>query len=279
MPNPDIRASRVLSSLLTSLIVAYGAVVAFAYFYQERLVYFPLADLAATPRERGLEYEEVWLTAEDGVRLHGWFIPANAPRAVLLYFHGNAGNISHRLERIALFHRLRLSVFIVDYRGYGKSEGAPSEQGTYRDAAAAWRYLTQVRHHAPDEIVVFGRSLGGGVAAQLAAHQTPRALIVESAFTSMTDLGGEAYPWLPVRWLSRYEYPVQAHLARVQSPVLIVHSRQDEIIPFRHGEKLYAHARAPKRFLEIRGGHNDSFLTSGETYTEGLDAFLSEHLR
>lgn len=269
-------------SILLSVATVYAGVAGWFYLFQSRFIYYPERAVSATPRDRGLDYEEVFLATEDGVRVHGWYVPAcpaaSAPpcaaRAVVLYFHGNAGNVSHRLERVALFHRLGLSVFIIDYRGYGRSEGEPSEEGTYRDAMAAWRYLRATRKVPPQQIVVFGRSLGASIASWLAMQEAPRALIVESGFTSVPEFGAEAYPWLPVKWLSRFRYATRDHLGRVRVPVLVVHSRGDEIIPYVHGERLFAAAGAPKRFLEIRGGHNDGFLVSGEQYVGGLDDFL-----
>ncbi len=270
--------AQMLSSVLSVVAVAYLVLVGLLYVLQDRLVYFPTRELIATPRDRGMEYEEVSLITDDGVKLHGWFVPAPEARAVLLYFHGNAGNISYRLERIALFQRLKLSVLIVDYRGYGRSAGHPSEEGTYRDATAAWRYLMNERAVAPGKVVVFGRSLGAAVAAQLATQVSPGAVILESGFTSLPDLGAEAYPWLPVRWLTRFNYSVKEYLTKIHHPVLVIHSRGDELIPFRHGQELYAAANPPKQFLEIRGGHNDAYFLTGVEYARGFDEFLGKHL-
>ena len=269
---------RALSSLLSMLAVAYLALVGLLYVIQDRLVYFPVRELPGTPRDRGLDYQELSLVTDDGVRLHAWFIPAPEARAVLLYFHGNAGNISHRLDRIALFQRLGLSVLIVDYRGYGKSVGQPSEAGTYQDALAAWRYLTVERRVPPDNIVLFGRSLGAAIAAWLATQVTPGAVILESGFRSLPAFGATIYPWLPVRWLARFDYDTKAYLADIHRPVLVIHSRADDIIPFREGEALYAAANPPKRFLEIRGGHNDADFLTNPDYARGLDEFLRRQL-
>lgn len=261
-------------SVIAAIVFAYAAILLLMYAMQDRLVYFPMRELAATPRAIGLDYEDVRLVAEDGVRLHGWFVPALAARATVLHFHGNAGNISHRLERLALFRKLGLNVFLIDYRGYGQSEGRPSEQGTYRDARAAWGYLTAARGLAPATVVLHGESLGGAVAAWLAARTSPGALIVESNFTSAANLGAEVYPWLPVRWLARYRYPTIEYLPRVRAPVLVVHSRADEIVPFHHAEQLFATAPGPKQLLEIRGGHNDGLWANDAQYLAGIDAFL-----
>jgi len=261
--------------IVTRMALLVGAgFLALLYFNQSGMVYLPQKDMAASPAAVGLRYEDVFFPAGDGVNLHGWFVPSEPAKGVLLFCHGNAGNISHRLDSIMIFHQLGLSVFIFDYRGYGRSEGEPSEEGTYRDAEGAWNYLIQKRKVRPEGIVLFGRSLGGAVAAWLGQDRPAGALILESTFTSFRDIAGDVYPWLPARMLARYDYESASHLARVQCPVLIIHSRDDEIIPFKHGERLFASARDPKVFLEISGSHNDGYQRSGILYTEGLNAFL-----
>ncbi|AHK79580.1 lysophospholipase [Ectothiorhodospira haloalkaliphila] len=268
---------------------AYGAFVGMLYFTQGQMVYIPLSAHAGSPSDAGLPYEEVWLDTEDGERLHAWFIPARegagdrneagadecrAP--VLLFLHGNAGNISHRLESLQIFHRLGLSVLILDYRGYGKSSGSPAEEGTYLDALAGWQHLLEERDYAADEVVVFGRSLGAAVAAHTAARVQPGALILESAFTSAPELGADLYPWVPVRTLLRFEYDTRRALEQVESPVLLAHSRDDEIVPHGHLERLKQAAGSARALsvLEMRGGHNDGFMRTGEDYVRGLEDFL-----
>ena len=260
----------------------YLGLAALIFFSQSWLVHLPHVPgraLVATPAQIGLAYEEVSFHAEDGVALHGWYVPADNARATLLFFHGNAGNISHRLDSLRIFHELGLASFIFDYRGYGRSEGRPSEHGLRADARAARAYLVEDRRIEPARIVVFGRSLGAAVAACLAAEQAVGALIVESGFTSVPDLGAEIYPWLPVRWLARLQYDTRACVADVDAPVLVVHSPDDEIVPFHHGEALAAAARA--ELLRIRGDHNTGFLRSAELYRHGLDRFLKslDHTR
>ncbi len=270
-----------LGSVILALLGAYAALVMLVFIGQSGMLYLPdlpSRELATTPRAIGLAYEDVRIRTEDGVQLHGWFIPVAEPRGTLLFFHGNAGNISHRLDSIRIFHALELSVLIFDYRGYGQSEGKPSEAGTQRDAIAVWRYLTQERGVPPQRIVLFGRSLGAAVAAWLATQRTPGALIVESAFTSVPDVAAEHYWWLPVRLLSRFDYATRDDVQAVRCPVLVVHSPDDEIIPFRHGEAIFAAAPEPKELLRLRGSHNEGFLLSEATYTGGLDAFLTRHL-
>jgi uncharacterized protein len=266
-----------LATPLLLLALLYAALVAFMWFRQESMLFLPgipSRALVATPADIGLDFEPLRIATADGEELDAWFIPADRERAVLLFFHGNAGNISHRLDSLRIFHDLGLSVLILDYRGYGQSTGRPTEQGTYEDARAAWRYLVERRNVPADRIVFFGRSLGGAVATWLAAEHPPRGLIVESTFRSVPDLAAEIYWFLPVRRLARLEYPAESLLSSVEAPVLVVHSREDEIIPFRHGEALFAAAREPRQLLELRGGHNTGFLRSERHYVAGLDAFL-----
>ncbi len=275
------RAKRTMTTLAGLLLpLLLGAVLLFGWFWliQDRLLYFPLRELDADPSLAGLEFEEVRLVTADGVRLHAWHLPHPQPRGALLFLHGNAGNISHRLDSLAIFHRLGLATLILDYRGYGLSEGKPDEHGTYLDAEAGWRHLIDARGYTPEQIVVFGRSMGGAIAAHAAARHRPAGLIVESTPTSIVDLGAELYPWLPVRLLARHRYPAAEALARYPGPVLVAHSRNDEIVPYPHAERLLALLGSRGRLLALRGGHNDGFLATGPAYHEGLDAFLAEVL-
>ena len=270
--------TRTLLMVAAAALALYVALAAFMYLTQSQQVYFPLRALDATPAARGMAYRDVYFDTADDVRLHGWFVPADAPRGALLFFHGNAGNISHRLESIQFFRELGLSVFIVDYRGYGLSEGHPDEPGTYRDAEAAWRHLREAEGLAARDIVLFGRSLGAAVAAWLAAREAPGAVILESAFTSAPDLAAELYRWLPIRRLLRFEYDTRAAVRAIRAPLLIAHSRDDEIVPFHHAERLLEAANEPKALLAMRGGHNDGFLRSGAAYRDGFRRFLDAHL-
>jgi len=285
----DAAASRVLRAFLAALItfaVVSGGVTVMLRSLENSLIFFPTRELLSTPAEYGLDYETIKIAAADGVSLHGWWIPSEPERGVLLFFHGNAGNIGDRIESVEIFHRLGLSVLIVDYRGYGSSEGDPSEEGTYRDAEAAWGFLVGERGVDPGRVIVFGRSLGAAVATHLVAglagdevaEKRPALLILESAFTSVPDMAAAAFPFLPARMLARTRYDNLDRVGRVGCPVLVVHSRGDEIVPFDHGRRLFESARDPRAFLEIRGGHNDGFLVSGQAYVDGIDAFLSRHL-
>lgn len=252
----------------------YLALVILTWLLQGCMIHFPVRALETTPADAGLAYEELYLTTADGERLHAWFLPAHEARAVLLFFHGNAGNISHRLESLRIFHELGLEVLILDYRGYGRSSGSPSEKGLYRDAEAAYDYLTRERSVPPEQLLVFGRSLGAAVAAQLASERPVGGLILESGFTSVPDLGAELYPFLPVRLLARYDYDTGEALSKVEAPVLVIHSRDDDIIPFSHGRALFEAAPEPRQFLELEGDHNTGFLRSRERYVRGLEQFL-----
>ena len=218
------------------------------------------------------------MTASDGIHINGWFLPATSPspaKLTILFFHGNAGNISHRLEKIGIFRDLGVDTFIIDYRGYGRSEGQPNEEGTYRDAQAAYAYLTQQRKLSPHSIVVYGESLGTAIAADLASKLQVRGLILEDGFTSVADVGQKMFPIFPVRWLVRNKYDTASKLPRMHVPLLIFHSREDEVINFSFGQRLFAAANEPKTFVELHGGHNDAFLTSAPTYRTALSKFFA----
>ena len=258
------------------VVAGYGLLVVFVYLMQGRMLYLPNMPgrtLTMTPIDVGMDFEDVSIETTDGVTLHGWFIAGQSSR-VLLFFHGNAGNISHRLDSIRQFRNLGLSVLIIDYRGYGQSGGKTTESGLYRDADAAWRYLLEDRGLSASDIILFGRSLGASVAARLAAQHRPLALIVESSFSSIPDIAQELYPWLPARWMSRYSHATRDYVRDVHSPLLVVHSRDDDIIPFHHGEAIFASANEPRTLLALRGTHNDAFLRDESTYIEGLRTFL-----
>lgn len=271
---------RVMWHALAILAAAYGGLALLLYIFQSRLVFFPETgrEISATPAQIGLAYEDIRLQTSDGIGLHGWYIPAAQPRGTVLFLHGNAGNVSHRLDSVLMFHRLGYSTLIFDYRGYGSSGGAPTEEGTYRDAEAAWRYLTEQKLIPACRIVLFGESLGGAVAAWLAARQKPGALVIASGFTSVPDLGRQLYPFLPVRWLARIHYNTREYLRAVAAPVLVAHSPDDEIIPFAHGRALFAAASPPKQFLELAGGHNDGFIFMRAAWVKLLGDFLAEQM-
>jgi fermentation-respiration switch protein FrsA (DUF1100 family) len=269
-----------LLSLTIMMALIYAALAALIFFVQPKLVYYPEIGrgIAETPHSSGLIYESVEVETADGERLHGWFVPAPDAKATVLFFHGNAGNISHRIGYLSMFYRLGYNTFIFDYRGYGESSGKPTEQGTYRDAVAAWQYITEKKAIPPADVVLFGESLGGAIASWLAAREIPGVLVLVSAFTSVPDMGAQLYPYLPIRRLSRFEYNTLEHLKDVTCPVFVAHSPQDEIVPFAQGRAIYEAARNPKQFLELQGGHNDGFIYVREDWTNALGKFIDMSL-
>jgi pimeloyl-ACP methyl ester carboxylesterase len=266
-----------LWTTLATIAGIYIVICILLFIFQRFLIYFPDKQIILTPDQYGLAYEDVFLESDDGIKIHGWLIKAEAARGVLLFCHGNAGNISHRFESIRFFNRLSLDVLIFDYRGFGKSEGSPDEKGTYLDAAAAWKYLIETKGYHPDQIIIFGRSLGSGIAAWLASEKHSKTVILESSFTSLPDLGAKVYPFFPVRLLSRYKYDTLKNLQQITCPILFIHSKNDEIIPYSLGYKNFHLAPEPKTFLEISGSHNDGFLTSGKIYENGIRGFLQKY--
>lgn len=277
MPLMPFTGRLVLGIVLLAGVLYVLAAIAL-YAFQSRLIYVPEAGIKTTPAAVGMRYEEVALVTSDGVRLAGWYLPLADARGTVLFCHGNAGNISHLLAVAEDAHRLGLGILLFDYRGYGQSEGAPSEEGTYRDAEAAWNYLVQDAGLPPERIVVIGRSLGGPIAAWLARDKTPAALFLEATFTSLPELGQALYPLFPIGLLARYKYPTLEYLKQVQCPVLISHSRDDWLIAFAHGQRLYEAAGHPKAFTELRGGHNAAFSEDAAAYEAGVEAFLAEVL-
>jgi hypothetical protein len=268
--------------LILLLVTGILAIILWLRWSEPRMLYYPVRELDSTPDKLGLKYEDVTLTTSDGIHLNGWFLPAPEPpntnhpsRITVLFFHGNAGNISHRFEKLEILRDLGVDVFIIDYRGYGRSEGKPTEDGTYRDARAAYEYLTQTRHGGPKTLVVYGESLGSAVAADLASKVEVGGLVLEEAFTSVADVGQKMFPFLPVRWIVRNKYDTLSKMPRIHTPLLILHSRDDEFFDIRHAQRLLAAANEPKQLVELRGGHNDAFLTSAETYRNGLREFLA----
>ncbi len=225
----------------------------------------------------GLYHQELFIEVPNKKKIHAWFVPAEKERGVVLFCHGNAGNISHRLQTIEFFHSLNMSSMIFDYQGYGKSSGRPGEKKTYMDAKAAWDYLVDHKMIEPQNIFIFGRSLGGAVAADLAAQTKPAGVVLESTFTSVPDLGSEIFKFLPVRLLSRFEYDTLNKLKLISAPLKIIHSPDDEIIPYSHGQKLYDAAPEPKYFTRIHGGHNTGYMESRDQYLRGLDDFFSKY--
>lgn len=271
---------RILKSIIFIIVSTWVLLAILIYFFQPKLIFFPHSKLEATPALISLPYEDIDLLTTDGEVVNAWWIPHSEPRATLLFLHGNAGNISHRLDSINIFHQLGLSVLIIDYRGYGKSTGEPSEQGTYIDAESAWNYLINEKNVESDNIIIFGRSLGGAVATWLAEKHPPSGLIVESSFTSIADVGEHYYPYLPTSLLARIKYSSIDRIANIKSPTLFILSKHDEIIPYKYSKQLFTEAlketTTAKSFLDTTGGHNDGFLLSGKQYIDGLNRFITD---
>ncbi|HUT46440.1 MAG TPA: alpha/beta fold hydrolase, partial [Sedimentisphaerales bacterium] len=209
-----------LIQIVGVLLITYLALAAVLYFMQPKFLYSPERDVSSTPDELGLDFEDVVFKSADGLDLSGWHIPAENSKLTVLFCHGNGGNMAHRLDSINIFHNLGLNCFIFDYRGYGDSRGKPGEEGTYTDAMAAYKWLTEEKKIPAEDIIIFGRSLGGSIAAQLASRVEAGALIVESAFTSYVDIGKEYYPYMPVRWFARFGYRTIDYIRNVRCPVM-----------------------------------------------------------
>lgn len=263
-------------------ILSLAIVIILTFFYthilERRALYYPDKKIEFTPESDGLKYEDVFFRASDGIGLHGWFIPAKQPFATILYCHGNAGNISHRIDIAKMFNERDMNFFIFDYRGFGKSKGSPSEKGTYLDALAAYDYLVTRKDIDPQRIVIFGKSLGATIAIDLATKVKAGVLISESSFTSTKDMAHAIYPYLPFWLFMSQKYNAYVKIEKVDIPILIIHSQNDEIVPFSQGQKLFAKATSPKEFYIMRGGHNDAFYIYNQECMQRIVSFLKRYL-
>jgi len=260
------------------LVIVYVVFGLGLFFFQSYAVFMPWGENAGTPSSVGLPFEALTLATQDGTKIDAWYVPAREGESeyTVVFCHGNAGDISHRLSSIYTFADLGVNVMIFDYPGYGRSEGSPSEDGTYEAAEAAWQYLVETREIPPEKIIIFGRSLGGAVAANLAHAHKPAGLILESTFTSVPDMGAELYPFLPVRLLCRISYDTRGIVGEITCPTLVVHSPDDDLVPYTLGKAVYAASGGePKTFLDIKGTHNEGVMVSGKLYTDGLAKFLA----
>jgi fermentation-respiration switch protein FrsA (DUF1100 family) len=260
--------SAVLLTLLTIQVTGCGL--------ENRLIFYPSTEVSRTPNDLGLPYQDVYFTAADNARLNGWFIPHPHARATMIWFHGNAGNMSNRLENIKLLHeKTSLSIFIFDYRGYGRSPGHSSEPSSYLDAEAAMQFISSQLRVESKDLVIFGRSLGAAIAAEMAGRYPSRAVILESPFVSIGAMAKVILPWLPIGPLLTVKFDVIEKVGKITAPLLVLHGDLDDVIPFEHGEQVFAAAHEPKQFYPIKGaGHNDTFVTGGSGYYERLRSFI-----
>ncbi|HLD82608.1 MAG TPA: alpha/beta hydrolase [Candidatus Omnitrophota bacterium] len=259
-------------NILAILLVALGLVVIFFRYFERQTIFYPTRGIDFSPKELGLDFEDVFLNTADNFKLHGWLVPAKEATCYLLFCHGNAGNLSHRLEKIKFFHNLGLNIFIFDYRGYGRSRGRPSERGLYKDVQAAYDYLLS-RNINPGQIIGYGESLGSAIIINLASRNKLKALIIEGGFTDARDIAKVAYPYLPSAIIST-RLDSEDKIKTIKIPKLIIHSLNDEIVPYPLGRKLYDSAAPPKEFLEIHGGHNTCFFESEGILKDKLSDFF-----
>lgn len=261
------------------LIIILGTIIFKIYFIflEQKSLYHPYKEIPETPMNLGIEFEDVNFKTDDGKLLNGWFVPTKDAKVTVLYCHGNAGNIYHRLHKVRFFHEMGVNFFIFDYRGYGKSTANPSEKGLYKDAQAAYDYIVSRSEVDKNKIVVYGKSLGGPVAADLCLLRNTNALILEGSFASVVLRAQQLYPFLPMKLLITQKYDTMAKVKNMKIPKLIAHGRQDEVISFRHGEILFKVAAEPKRFLPFNGGHNDDVFVTSDAYKEELKKFLVDN--
>jgi|CXWL01.1.fsa_nt_gi fermentation-respiration switch protein FrsA (DUF1100 family) len=281
--SPAVSHAWVLTkSVLRIAIAAFIGATLFLMIFEKRLIYYPAKALDVTPKALGLAAEEVSLEVEDGVTVHGWFIPAatTPSTATILLSHGNAGNIADRLDRVSSLRDLGADFFLYDYRGYGKSTGSPDEEGTYRDGRAAYDYLINTRKVDPSRLIIMGESLGCAISIQLAKERRAAGLVLEAPFASIAHMASAIYPFLPLGRLVRTRYDNVAKIPQLKMPVLVVQGTEDEVIPIAQGRMAFDAAPQPKRFLAIEGAHhNDVYVVGGEKYRRAVAEFIESAVR
>jgi len=263
----------VLSIFIKALAI-YFIVTVIVYFIQEKIVFVPFKHLIITPDKLNMKYEDILLKSQDGVKIHGWYFENKGADYTILFLHGNAGNISHRLENVKKLLDTGFSVFIIDYRGYGKSEGKPAEQGVYSDAIAAYNFLINEKKVDKEKIVIFGRSLGGAIATHLATLKECQALIIESTLLSAKEVAKSIFPYKFFYFVTKDMFNNEKKINKVKVPVLFIHGKNDEIIPFYHGKKLYEIFKGKKAFYELKGRHNDTYTLQEKEYFKVIKDFV-----
>ncbi len=258
---------------LLYITLAVILLVVYIRYIESKSIFFPMKKIEFTPDFVNLVYEDVYIKTQDNIKINGWFFPKDNAKYTILFCHGNAGNIGHRLEKIVMLLDMGVNVFIIDYRGYGNSKGKPSEKGIYLDTKAGYDYLVNTRKIQPEHIILYGESIGGAAVIDLASKTKVGALITEETFSSAVDMAKRIYPFLP-SFLFSVRFDSLTKIKKVNAPKLIIHSINDEIVPFELGKKLYDAAKEPKQFAEIIGGHNTAFLDSKEKYAASIKAFL-----
>jgi len=267
-------------NFLVSILIGYVVVLALCRIFEARLIFFPNYPdrLGGDWNPRGLDAQDVWLTADDGTKLHAWWVPNDAAKFTFLAFHGNAGNVADRATVYEFLRDTPANVLALEYRGYGRSEGKPNERGVYRDAEAAYVYLVKTKGKDPKTIVSFGQSLGTAVATHLAAHHEVGGVVLEAPFLSASRVARKFYWFLPgVGLLLRSQFDTEKRLKEINAPILILHCKQDPVLPFQFGQEVYNAARLPKTFLEINGQcHEEASVIAPDSYRAALHGFLSE---
>ncbi len=266
-------------SFLTAIAGGYLLILVLMFLFQNKLLFMPTSGFVQTPQSAGLEAEDFWVETDDGVRIHGWYFPNDEAEFVVVLSHGNAGNISYRIDIARTLLDAGASVLMYDYRGYGQSDGRPNERGLYKDIEAVVEGLKSEKGYAENRIIMYGRSLGGAVAAYAGTEYNLGGLVLDSAFINLRAMVRDVYPFVPSR-LARYEFSTENYLMHSRNyPVMIMHSQNDEIVRYHHGRELYELLNEPKRFVELRGGHNDNFFASRDIILESWRWYLGEIVR
>lgn len=261
-------------SIILTIIAVYLLLLLFMYLFQSKLIFLPSTEFVITPKEAGILAEDVWVETEDGERLHGWFFPNDSAKYVVIFSHGNAGNISNRIDIAKFLNESGLGVFLYDYRGYGQSSGQPDEEGLYRDIEAVVDYIKNEKDYSEQQIILYGRSLGGAIASYAATKYNVGGLVIDSTFKNLKSMVSELYPFVPVV-LAKYSFPNELYLRNIRDiPVMVMHSPNDTLIDISHGKYLYQIVAEPKKFVELRGGHNDNFHSSVNIYNQHWSEFL-----